>query len=73
MPQFLLQFAQVHHDFRLPELQSVAELYGISYALPVDEKDCDPYRPWMIIGLQSEDHARTLARRCILIKYAPSI
>ncbi|KAF5322273.1 hypothetical protein D9619_001539 [Psilocybe cf. subviscida] len=70
MPQFLVQFAQAHNDFRLPELQSIAELHGISYSLPEDEKDRDPYRPWMVIGLASEDDARTLARRCILIKYA---
>lgn len=70
MPQFLVHFAQAHNDFRLPELQSIAELHGISYTLPEDEKDRDPYRPWMVIGLPSEDDARTLARRCILIKYA---
>lgn len=69
MSQFLVQFAQAHNDFRLPELQSIAELHGITYTMPEKEEDKDPYRPWMVIGLASEDDARTLARRCILIKY----
>ena len=66
---YLFHFAQAHNDFRLPELQSIAELYGIPYSLPPQEGDRDPSRPFMVIDLEGEEHARILAKRCILIKY----
>lgn len=68
--QYLFHFAQVHNEFRLPELESIAELNGISLSLPETPEDRDPTRPFMVIGLQQEEHARILARRCILIKWA---
>ena len=67
--RYLFHFAQAHNDFRLPELQSIAELYGIPYSLPPQEKDRDPARPFIVIDLEGEEHARILAKRCILIKY----
>jgi len=67
---YLLHFAQIHNEFRLPELASVSELYGISYRLPELEESRDPNRPFMIIELDTDDQARMLARRCILIKSA---
>ncbi|KAF8902881.1 tRNA guanosine-2'-O-methyltransferase [Gymnopilus junonius] len=66
--RYLFHFAQVHHEFRLPELQSISELHGISYKLPNEAKDRDPRRPFMVVELESEEDARILARRCILIK-----
>ncbi|EMD37313.1 hypothetical protein CERSUDRAFT_153886 [Gelatoporia subvermispora B] len=63
--KFLVVFAQAHADFRIPELQSVAELYGFNIGL-LD--DADPSRPFMVLELTDESHARLLARRCILIK-----
>ncbi|KAJ7084337.1 S-adenosyl-L-methionine-dependent methyltransferase [Mycena belliarum] len=65
MPGYLLVFAQSHSEFRLPELQSVAELLGFALSIPTD---CDPSRPFMTLELQSEEQARLLAGRCILIK-----
>jgi tRNA (guanine10-N2)-methyltransferase len=66
MPQdYLVLFAQAHDDFRLPELDSVSELYEFKYILSHAN---DPRRPFMVIRLESEEHARLLARRCILIK-----
>lgn len=70
--RYLLHFAQAHDDFRLPELQSIAELHGIAYSLPPRE-DRDTTRPFMVIDLEEEEHARILARRCILIKYVLDI
>lgn len=29
MDQYLVRFAQVHEDFRLPELEALAELAGV--------------------------------------------
>ncbi|KAJ7925251.1 S-adenosyl-L-methionine-dependent methyltransferase [Mycena leptocephala] len=63
---YLIVFAQSHSEFRLPELASVAELYGFAISLPVD---CDSSRPFLILHLDSEEHARLLASRCILIKH----
>jgi tRNA (guanine10-N2)-methyltransferase len=63
--QYLIVFAQAHDDFRVPELLSVAELYGFSLNI---ENDFDPSRPFGILVLEQEEHVRLLARRCILIK-----
>ncbi|KDQ57438.1 hypothetical protein JAAARDRAFT_686559 [Jaapia argillacea MUCL 33604] len=66
--QYLFIFAQAHEDFRIPELLSVAKIHGFSITLPDLLEDRDPKRPFMILGLKDEGHARLLARRCILIK-----
>jgi hypothetical protein len=63
--QYLIVFAQAHEDFRVPELLSVAELYGFLLNI---ENDFDPSRPFGILVLEQEEHVRLLARRCILIK-----
>ncbi|KAI0268874.1 tRNA guanosine-2'-O-methyltransferase [Gloeopeniophorella convolvens] len=63
--EYLFVFAQAHDDFRVPELRSVAELHGFPLAIP---DDFDPSRPFGVLTLKQEEHARLLARRCILIK-----
>ncbi|KAF8070698.1 tRNA guanosine-2'-O-methyltransferase [Lyophyllum atratum] len=68
MPQYLIVFAQVHHEFRIPELMSVAELHGFTVTLPPTPEDRDPTRPYMVVALDQEEHALILARRCILVK-----
>jgi tRNA G10 N-methylase Trm11 len=65
---YLFVFAQAHNDFRLPELQSVAELHGFNFSLASAPDDRDPTRPYMVIDLAEEGHARILAGRCILVK-----
>lgn len=64
--QYLFWFAQVHDDFRIPELQSVAEIHGFDLHIP---QDLDASRPFCILELDHEEHARLLARRCILIRF----
>ncbi|CAL1707258.1 unnamed protein product [Somion occarium] len=64
--KYLFVFAQVHEEFRIPELLSIAELYNINIGLP---EDVDTSRPFMVIELDSEEDAHTLAQRCILIKW----
>ncbi|KAJ7593860.1 RNA methylase [Mycena floridula] len=68
MPKYLFVFAQAHSEFRLPELQSIAELHGFSIALPETADDRDPTRPFMVARLNDDQHALLLAKRCILIK-----
>ena len=67
LAEYLIVFAQAHHEFRIPELVSVAEIHGFDVILPISA-DLDTTRPFMKVSLEDEDHARTLARRCILIK-----
>jgi len=66
--QYLLVFAQAHENFRIPELFSISELHQFSITFPSDPEECDPSRPYMILGLDEGEHARILARRCILIR-----
>ncbi|KAJ3984730.1 tRNA guanosine-2'-O-methyltransferase [Lentinula detonsa] len=68
LSKYLAVFAQAHQEFRVPELESAAQLYNFKIHLSDDLEERDPGRPYMIIWLESEDHARLLARRCILIK-----
>ncbi|KAL0956084.1 hypothetical protein HGRIS_002253 [Hohenbuehelia grisea] len=64
MRGYLFVFAQSHSEFRIPEIQSIAELYGFSLQLP----ELESVGPFVVIGLEKEDHARLLAKRCILLK-----
>jgi len=63
--QILIQFAQAHPEFRIPELLSVAATYGFVVVLPPAP---DVTRPFMAVELQKEEHAYFLAERCILVK-----
>ncbi|KZV88323.1 tRNA guanosine-2'-O-methyltransferase [Exidia glandulosa HHB12029] len=63
--QILVRFAQSHQEFRIPELLSVAQVCGFELKIP---DDADATRPFMVLDLPDEHHARLLARRCILIK-----
>ncbi|KAI0302743.1 tRNA guanosine-2'-O-methyltransferase [Russula brevipes] len=62
---YLIVFAQAHEDFRVPELQSIAELHGFPLSIP---NDFEPSRPFGVLALEQEEHVQLLARRCILIK-----
>jgi tRNA G10 N-methylase Trm11 len=65
---FLFQFAQIHAEFRLPELESVSKLYGFE----IDISGLDITRPFAVLEV-TEEQARLLARRCILIKYVQAM
>jgi tRNA (guanine10-N2)-methyltransferase len=64
----LIQFAQAHDEFRLPELFSVAKLFGITLPVNPDDNAVDITRPFLIIELE-EAEAKLLAGRCILIRF----
>ena len=66
----LIQFAQIHPEFRIPELLSCAELYQIPIGLPAD---LDITRPFMVVDLEGDRQAHLLAERCILIKQATTL
>ncbi|KAJ7132800.1 tRNA guanosine-2'-O-methyltransferase [Mycena crocata] len=63
MVAYLFIFAQSHSEFRLPELESIAELNGFTLSVPAD---CDPTRPFMVLHLETEEHARLLANSIFL-------
>lgn len=65
--KYLFFFAQSHHEFRIPEIQSLCELYGFEVRFIEDEPD--PTKPFMIIELEKEEHAELLAKRSVLIKW----
>lgn len=70
---YLFVFAQAHEEFRVPELQSIAELYDFQVGFdryPAEDLASVVKRPFMILRLAEEEHARLLANRCVLIKYA---
>lgn len=66
--KYLFFFAQAHDEFRIPELQSLAELFG--FAVRIADETPDPTRPFMIIELDEARHAEQLAARSILIRCA---
>jgi tRNA (guanine10-N2)-methyltransferase len=66
--QYLFVFAQVHDDFRIPELLSIAELHDFVITFPDILEERDPTRPYMILGLDGEEHAKILAKRCVLVR-----
>lgn len=82
MRKYLVHYSQAHDSFRLPELNSIAELHGFGQSMKVtlpddlpdggpstvdDSKPSAP-RPFVIVELESEAQARILAARCILVK-----
>jgi tRNA (guanine10-N2)-methyltransferase len=73
--EYLFVFAQSHEEFRVPELLSISELHGFTigfdrYANVLEEA---VKRPFMILTLDKEEHARILAQRCIMIKCVSTI
>lgn len=71
---YLFVFAQSHDEFRIPELQSISELHGFTIGFRrYDDLQGAVKRPFMILELEEEDHARLLAKRCILIRYVTNI
>jgi tRNA (guanine10-N2)-methyltransferase len=69
---YLFVFAQAHEEYRVPELRSIAELHGFQVGFDRYDTTEDlanaAKRPFMILRLEEEEHARRLANRCILIR-----
>jgi len=71
--KYLLYYAIAHAEFRYAELQSISELFDFTVILPEEEEARNPNRPFLIVELEDETHARSLARRCILVKYGATV
>ncbi|KAK3938814.1 S-adenosyl-L-methionine-dependent methyltransferase [Diplogelasinospora grovesii] len=61
---YLIRFSQSHETFRLPEIQALAVIEGID--LKVVSYSLDS--PFCVVHLPSEDAARKLIRRSILVQ-----
>ncbi|OAD75428.1 hypothetical protein PHYBLDRAFT_132663, partial [Phycomyces blakesleeanus NRRL 1555(-)] len=66
MPQYLVQFAQFHDEFRLPEFLSLAQLARVKYSYEEGSYSLDS--PFFKVELESDEAARKLVERAILIK-----
>lgn len=64
MVQYIIFFAQAFPNFRVAELESIADLYGIK----VDLSHHDERKPFLVIELEKEEHAKKLIKRSILAK-----
>ena len=62
--KYLLYMAQRHPEFRLAELESLADLYNID----VDLSNYDPESPFCLVSLNSDSEAKMWLQRSILSK-----
>ncbi|KAF9162886.1 hypothetical protein DFQ26_003129 [Actinomortierella ambigua] len=66
MPHFLIQFAQQHEEFRLPELEALATIEDVE--IIYNPEDYSLESPFLIVEIESEEKAARLLKRAILIK-----
>ncbi|GAA5821891.1 hypothetical protein JCM11251_004765 [Rhodosporidiobolus azoricus] len=53
-------------EFRIPEVESVCKLLNVEYSWPVTP---DYTRPYVLVGLRSEEDARKLGTRLVSVKH----
>lgn len=73
-PRYLVMFLHRHVEFRLPELEAVAELVlgrGVLIVEP-PRGSAHPWSPLRHVWLPSDDAARAIAARALLVKARPS-
>ncbi|KAF9363199.1 hypothetical protein BGX34_004663 [Mortierella sp. NVP85] len=66
MPHFLIQFAQQHEEFRLPELEALATIENVQMTYNPDDYSLES--PFLIVEVESAEKAALLLNRAILIK-----
>lgn len=64
MKQYIISFAHSFPNFRVAELESLADIYDVS----VDLSHHDEKSPFLVVDLKSDEHAANLVRRSILAK-----
>lgn len=64
MKQYIISFAHSFPNFRVAELESLADLHGVS----VDLSHHDEKSPFLVVELESDEDAANLIRRSILAK-----
>ncbi|KAL7010029.1 hypothetical protein EMMF5_000048 [Cystobasidiomycetes sp. EMM_F5] len=66
MKNYLLQWAQILSDFRMPELQAVCEALDVEISWT--QADVDLNNPFMRVRIASDEAAHRLGSRCVLLK-----
>ncbi|KAJ1719398.1 hypothetical protein LPJ61_006314, partial [Coemansia biformis] len=66
MAKFIVYLAQYHADFRLAELDSLAQLEGVTIAY--DRASCAADSPFLVVELESVEQAAKLVQRGILVR-----
>lgn len=64
MKQYIISFAHSFPNFRVAELESIADIYGFT----VDLSHHDEKSPFLTVELESDEQAANLVRRAILAK-----
>lgn len=64
MKDYIIFFAQAFPNFRLAELESIADYYDI----PIVVGEHKELNPFLVVQLESDDHAKKIMERCILGK-----
>lgn len=64
MKQYIISFSNSFASFRVPELESLADLFGIS----VDFSHHNEKSPFLIVDLESDEDAKNLIKRSVLAK-----
>lgn len=62
----MIQFAQQHEEFRLPELEALATIEGVQMTYNPDDYSLES--PFLIVEIESAEEAALLLKRAILIK-----
>ncbi|KAJ3396281.1 hypothetical protein HDU92_003538 [Lobulomyces angularis] len=66
MREYLIQFVQVHSDFRIPELHALATLFNIEIQYNLHEYSLS--NPFFICKFKNDEDVKKVAKRAILIK-----
>ncbi|KAJ2149605.1 hypothetical protein IWW43_004177 [Coemansia sp. RSA 1935] len=66
MPKFIVYFAQLHEDFRLPELDALSKLENVR--VEYDPRSYIRSSPFLVVEISSSEQAAKLVRRAILIR-----
>lgn len=64
MKKYIISFANSFPNFRVAELESLADLFGVE----VDLSHHNEKHPFLIVELENDDHARNLVKRSVLAK-----
>lgn len=64
MPKYIISFAHAFPSFRVPELESLADLFNVT----VDLSHHNEKSPFLIVDLKNDEDAKNLVKRSILAK-----
>lgn len=70
---YLFRFVQRFEEFRMPEIESLAQMFGVKLDYDSEEaklvSSLVEKRPFLKVKLESDEAAKTLAQRAISLQY----